>query len=205
MRVISVDLPETIIRPLDTWLSRALELSRANRPPCTGGKYRDRGEWVTGEAARAGIDWAKHVGFPVDSWDHDFTTKGHTALNLALDNALQREIGYKHPALKVVYPPGGYIGWHDNRNAAGCNVVFTWSDEPATGYWRHVEPATGEIVTIPDVPGWHLKMGLYGRTGRPGDERLQHCAWAGQSWRATVGFIVKSGAMWDDIVEELSG
>ena len=199
MKVISTDLPDRLLRPLEAWRVEAMQ--KLPRP--RGGRFRERGgaDYATGQELLRSMDWDKHSGFPGDSYDHDFT-RLQTPHNHRLDDAVQAEIGYRTCALKVVYPPDGYFGWHDNRNASGLNVLFCWSDDAALGFWRHVEPATGKIITIRDVPGWSMKMGMYGREK---GNRLKHCAAANGSVRCTLGYIVQSGAMWDDILDEYGG
>ena len=99
---------------------------------------------------------------PAHGVSHDFL-RANGKRNVALDLALLREIGALRPALKFIYAPDHYFGWHDNRNSPGWQLVFCWSDDAAKGYWRHVEPETGKIVTIRDTPGWSLKLACYGR------------------------------------------
>ena len=198
MKTVTTNLPQPILDAVEKWRLEAM--NRLPKP--RGGKLLEKGggKYATSEEYRNSIDWEKHVGFPEDSYDHDFTriTSKH---NAELDDAMQANVGFYRPALKVVYPTDGYFGWHDNRNAHGLNILFCWSDEDANGYWRHVEPDTGKTVTIKDTPGWSCKMGLYGKEE---NVRLKHCASANGSVRCTLGYIVKSEAMWEDIIDELS-
>ena len=202
MKVIATSLPAAVESALETWrLEAEKRIAEGMKPH--GGRFVDKGgaDYATGETLLAEIDWAKHDGYPPDSLDYDFT-RLPTDHNWALDGVIQREIGYKRPALKVVYGPDHYFAWHDNRNASGLNLIFTWSDAEARGFFRHVDAATGEIVTIPDVPGWSCKMGEYG--AKEGS-RLKHCAAANGSRRCTIGYIVGHRGIWDDIIEELAG
>ena len=41
---------------------------------------------------------------------------------------LQHALFTKFNALTVLYPPDGFISWHNNCNAAAYNLVFTWSE-----------------------------------------------------------------------------
>ena len=94
--------------------------------------------------------------------------------------------GARHRALTAIYPPGGFISWHNNANASGFNVLFTWSQE-GDGQWEHIDPVTGEHVIIPDVKGWQCKFGYYGHYGEP-DKVLYHAART-NCLRATVAFV----------------
>ena len=105
---------------------------------------------------------------------------------LEIDKRIQSFIGTRNNALFTVYPPGGYISWHNNANAPGFNILFTWS-ETGEGYWKHIDPVTKELVTIPDVQGWQCKAGYYGHYGEE-DKVLYHCASA-DCWRMTIAFI----------------
>lgn len=94
--------------------------------------------------------------------------------------------GARNRALTAIYPPGGFIGWHNNANASGYNVLFTWSLE-GDGQWEHIDPTTGEHVIIPDVKGWQCKFGYYGSYREP-DKILYHSART-NCLRATVAFV----------------
>jgi len=105
---------------------------------------------------------------------------------LEIDKRIQSFIGTRNNALFMVYPPGGFIGWHNNANASGFNVLLTWS-ETGEGYWQHIDPDTKELITIPDVKGWQCKAGYYGRYDEA-NKVLYHCA-ATDCWRMTIAFV----------------
>lgn len=94
--------------------------------------------------------------------------------------------GAHNRALTAIYPPGGFISWHNNANAWGYNVLFTWSQE-GDGQWEHIEPTTGEHIIIPDVKGWQCKFGYYGSYSEP-DKLLYHAART-NCLRTTVAFM----------------
>lgn len=104
-----------------------------------------------------------------------------------LNNELQSFLGVRNNALFMIYPPGGFISWHNNQNASGYNVILTWSEE-GDGYWQHVDPVTKELVTIPDVKGWQCKSGYYGSYEDGMDKVVYHAA-ATNCWRMTVAFV----------------
>ena len=80
---------------------------------------------------------------------------------IQLDNNLISWSGSRNNAVKMVYPKGGYMGWHHNANASGFNILLSWS-EKGMGFFRYQNPVTKEIVTMHDVPGWTCKVGYYG-------------------------------------------
>ena len=113
-------------------------------------------------------------------------------------------LGAHRKALSMVYPSGGYIGWHNNANAPGYNIIFTWSSE-GDGHWEHIDPKTKEHVVIPDVKGWQCKYGYYGTYDEP-DKLLYHAAKT-NCLRATVAFVFNSDEtakrMAEHVVEEI--
>jgi hypothetical protein len=155
---------------------------------------------------------------------HKFSPEERKNLDLYIeksrwvDENIGHAIGFRDSALKMFYPEDGYIAWHTNWNAAGYNCLFTWSD--GSGYWRHINPEGSNSprpnlgqnieewsqdnpnwVHIQDEPGWHCKIGYYGKKDE--HERIVwHSAYGGP--RITLGFIVYDKNIWDDIVEELT-
>lgn len=112
--------------------------------------------------------------------------------------------GAQSRALTAIYPPGGFISWHNNANAWGYNVLFTWSQE-GDGQWEHIEPTTGEHIIIPDVKGWQCKFGYYGHYGEP-DKVLYHAART-NCLRTTVAFVFngdeRGKSMAEMLIEEI--
>lgn len=104
-----------------------------------------------------------------------------------LNEELQGIIAAKWNALCTIYPPGGFISWHNNANAHAYNIVFTWS-ETGDSFWEHLDPKTGEIVRIQDEPGvWTCKAGYFGHYGEP-ENVLYHKAET-NCWRMTVSYM----------------
>ena len=195
-RTISADiLPPKCLDAVEAW--RTASMARLPRPHARGLETGDA-KHATSEKHLAEIDWERCGDKPAHGVSHNFL-RANGKRNVALDNVLLREIGALRPALKAIYAPDHYFGWHDNRNSHGWQLLFCWSDAAAKGYWRHVEPETGKIVTISDTPGWSLKLAYYGRDE---GERLKHCAAANGSWRCTLAYVVESKGMWEDIVDE---
>ena len=124
--------------------------------------------------------------------------------NERINNDIVNYLGAHRRALSMVYPPGGFIGWHNNANASGYNVIFTWSSE-GEGEWQHIDPVTKEHVRIPDVKGWQCKYGYYGSYNEM--NRVLYHAASTNCLRATIGFVFdanESGkSMAEMVIEEI--
>ena len=126
-----------------------------------------------------------------------------------LDDELCHLLGAKVCALKMFYPPGGYIQWHTNWDSPGYNAIFTFS-EKGEGYWRHVEPAGAtevspqleKLVHIDDPPGWHCKAGYFGKKQEP-DRVVWHSAYTREP-RLTLSYLIYEKSLWENLVEELA-
>ena len=112
----------------------------------------------------------------------NFLTKIQTTFNL------------KRNALFSVYPPGGYISWHNNANASAFNFIFTWSDT-GDGYWKHWDNEKKEMVVIPDVKGWQCKAGYFGAYEDPAEKLVYHTARTNDSLRMTIAFVLDRSEM----------
>lgn len=105
-------------------------------------------------------------------------------------------------ALAAYYPPGGYIGWHNNWNCPGYNILMTWSatGEGAFEYWDHESQS---IVTMPDKAGeWTAKVGYYGGWEEPEEKHFWHCAYT-ECERLTFSYVIPDRDMWLDMIEDL--
>lgn len=154
----------------------------------------------------------KHDGYPKSSksWNFckgmpehfkDYKEKDYDRIE-KFKTDLVAELGARHNALYAIYPPGGYISWHNNQNAPGYNVLLTWS-ETGDGYWQHMDPKTKEVITIKDQKGWQCKYGYYGSYAEP-DNVLYHCA-ATNCWRMTIAFVFnkdETGRMMSEMMVE---
>lgn len=116
----------------------------------------------------------------------------------SLDEEIRIELGLKHSALSQLYPPGGYIGWHNNANAAAHNLIFTWS-ETGDGWFKYIEPKTNELITIQDEKGWNLKAGYFGAYGS-GDV-VYHAART-NCYRMTLSYVMAHDEnYWQDCID----
>lgn len=114
-----------------------------------------------------------------------------------------RELGCQQNALFCYYPEDGYIGWHDNHDCPGHTILFNWS-ETGSGFYRYRDVQTGEIVTIPDKPGWSCKTGTYGKFDERGVtyHRQYHCARSnGPRW--SIAFFIRNLDMVEMIRDEI--
>ena len=158
----------------------------------TSDKYRD-------EVVNAGMS---HNGFPEAMRGYSFSGERIRYINenqpteisnraAEICTKIQTHFCLKGNALFTVYPPGGFISWHNNANASAYNFIFTWS-ENGNGLWKHIE--NGETITIPDVPGWQCKAGFFGAYEDSPDKLCYHMART-DCWRMTISFILDRSDM----------
>lgn len=120
---------------------------------------------------------------------------------LRLNSSLTEELGVNHSALSTLYPPEGFIGWHNNANASAFNLIFTWS-ESGDGWVKYVDPKTQKVVTIPDDQGWNLKAGHFGAYGS-GDV-VYHAART-NCYRMTLSYVLgHDESYWQDCVDYIT-
>jgi len=106
----------------------------------------------------------------------------------------------KNNALTQLYPPGGFISWHNNANAPGYNFIFTWS-ETGEGSFSYVDGKTGDEVVLQDKPGWQCKAGYFGHYGDSWDKLCYHSAKT-DCWRLTVAYQIDMTDMALDIQKD---
>lgn len=107
----------------------------------------------------------------------------------ALNEEIMHFMGCRNNALSAIYPPGGFIAWHNNANACAWNFIFTYS-ETGEGSFDYLDLRTGERVVMQDQPGWQLKAGYFGHYGEP-DQVFYHTALT-DCWRQTISFCFDS-------------
>ena len=95
---------------------------------------------------------------------------------------------FKSNALFSVYPPGGFIGWHNNANASAYNIIFTWS-ESGKGHISFLDSEKKQIVKIPDKPGWQCKVGYFASYKEDPKKLMYHSA-RNDDWRMTIAFTL---------------
>jgi hypothetical protein len=122
-----------------------------------------------------------------------------------LDSEMKTELGLETSALSTLYPPNGFIGWHNNANASAFNLIFTWS-ENGDGWFKYVDPntlsTTREVITVPDKKGWQLKAGHFGAYGS-GDV-VYHAART-NCYRMTLSYVLGHNEdYWQDCVDYIT-
>jgi hypothetical protein len=111
-------------------------------------------------------------------------------------------LGAKHDALFTRYFKNGYIGWHNNQNAYGHNLILSYSPS-GSGYFEYMVHGTKDRYRIDDLAGvWTAKAGYFG--GLHEKERLcWHKAETGDDIRITVSFIVPDHTLWKFMCEDI--
>jgi len=193
---------------LDSWLSVLLKVDRSIFPYERGMKD---GIPKTCQYACSN-EYLKHMqgknvdGFPETTFGIDlmkYTTPYESVKKslIKLDTELLDWSGSRNNAVKMLYPPGGFMGWHHNANAPGYNILLSWSDK-GTGFFRYQDPISKEVITMNDSPGWTCKVGYYGPWHEP-DKIYWHCASATHEERLTLGYIIPHEGMWDNMCEDI--
>jgi len=122
---------------------------------------------------------------------------------IEINEKLQVLLSTKHNALCAIYPPEGFISWHNNANASAYNLIFTWS-ENGNGYWKHIDPYTGKDVVVQDIPGWQCKAFYFGAYEDKPEDIVYHMA-STDCWRMTVSYMFDRHhkQFWEDVIEEI--
>ena len=148
----------------------------------------------------------RHEGFPEVSYSYDLQRGGLPGEFKEKHDALQEELlmflGARNQAVHVYYPKEGFMGWHNNWNAHGYNILLSYTKNGG-GFFKYRDPATHDVVEMLDTPGWSAKVGYYGR-GREPDKVYYHCAGTYEP-RLTLGFVVPNLDIWRSMIEDISG
>jgi hypothetical protein len=193
---------------LNDWLEVLLKADRSTYPyqESTGKGGLVTSEYACGDEYLQLMQGKKVDGFPEKTHGVDLMryqppqTSLREAL-LKLDQSLMTWSGSRNNAVKMLYPKGGYMGWHHNANAPGYNILLSWSKE-GKGFFRYQDPITKEIVTMYDTPGWTCKVGYYGAWHEP-SKIYWHCASAEHEERVTLGYIIPHEGMWQDMCDDI--
>mgnify|MGYP001171631417 CR=1 FL=1 len=165
----------------------------------------DEDDYYTEEEYFKTIDQEKHVGFPEKKYGVDVAMPDTTKLNLRerirqIDSDFNNVLSAKCCAVKMYYPKGGYMGWHNNHNASGYNILFSHTKN-GKGYFRYKDPITLQTITMHDTPGWTAKVGYYGMLSEK-NKIYWHCARAYED-RLTLGFVVPNKDFWEMMIEDI--
>jgi hypothetical protein len=147
-----------------------------------------------------------HDGYPdsARSWplkpEHYFgdDVVGYNRDYYDLESRMRILLGIHQCALSHLYPPKGYISWHNNANAPAYNLIFTWS-ETGDGWFKYMDKY-GREFTIKDKKGWSLKAGYFGTYD---EGRVCYHAAHTECWRMTQSYIVTRHERdyWKDCIE----
>lgn len=119
----------------------------------------------------------------------------------ALNSSLMEELGVQHSALSTLYPPEGFIGWHNNADASAYNVIFTWS-EKGDGWFKYVDPKTEQVITVHDEQGWNCKAGYFG--DYDSGNVVYHAART-ECYRMTLSYVLGHDEdYWKDCIETIT-
>lgn len=182
---------------------------------------KDKIDHYTGEEYRKKIMdmGTKHDGFPEIIYSHSFsfnnvhlTEKGYENAKLITDKCAETfesimfNFCLRRNALFSVYPPGGFISWHNNANAAAYNFIFTWS-ETGDGWFKYWDWKTNKVIKMPDVPGWQCKAGYFGAYRDPKESWCYHAART-NCLRMTIAFTLDRSevglGLQNEIIDDLS-
>lgn len=165
----------------------------------------DQKEYYTSTEYLNSIDKEKHIGYPEITYGIDLMMIESTPASfrdhiMKMDKELNAYFGSKFCAVKMYYPKNGYMGWHNNHNCPGYNILLSYN-KSGKGFFRYQDPITREIVTMFDKPGWFAKVGYYGHLKEP-DKVYWHCARTYDD-RLTLGFVIPDENMWNMMIEDL--
>lgn len=165
----------------------------------------DENEYCTSEEYLAEVNNENHEGFPEKVYGIDLALlydipDEHRNKLRELDNNLNSLFASKFNAVKMYYPENGFMGWHNNWNCPGYNILLSYTKE-GDGFFRYQNPETKEIVTIDDTPGWSVKAGYYGEKSEP-DKVYWHCARAYEE-RLTLGYVIPDEYFWQMTLEDI--
>lgn len=123
------------------------------------------------------------------------------------NSELQNVTMTRNNALAVLYPPGGFISWHNNHNAPGYNLIFTYA-ETDTGFFEYYDSSTKQIVKLYDTPGeWTCKAGYFASMREPIEKKVYHSASSPDDDRMTISYVFSQGEManglHDETIEEI--
>ena len=156
---------------------------------------------------KAALSTPIKYGFPRKCWglemaqersrieDKELLTRATKTNDLLMDF-----FGARNNALQMYYPAGGYIGWHNNCNAAGYNIILSCNPE-ADGYFDHYDHVNDKLNRYQDRPGWNCKVGYFGSDKEP-DKVFWHCA-ATNTPRLTFSYVIYDENLWQDMVDDI--
>lgn len=114
-----------------------------------------------------------HAGFPVEYYSIpvqklETEDDAYTEVRNFAKYRFPAETGANSNAVFLYYPPGGFVGWHNNQNNSGYQFIFSWS-EKGDGYFQYYDKKKKEIVKLPDKSGWQARYYHFG------EDEADHC------------------------------
>lgn len=202
MKVVEENLSEDLQTLLDQFANWFFEQDRSQ---IVLKNEVDEDEYYTSEEYHDSIDWDTHIGWPAPeaSYGNDLagaltTPESWRPTILKFNRDLNNLLCTKFNAVMMYYPPGGFMGWHDNRNVPGYNILLSYTKN-GNGWFKFKE--NGETVTLHDKPGWNVKVGYYGGEDEE-ENQVRHCARSYEE-RLTFGFVIPDKFMWDMMLEDI--
>ena len=135
--------------------------------------------------------------------ENEFVDVDLTARMNSYARRITTNIGAERNALFMIYPPGGYIGWHHNGNAPGYNVLFTYN-ETDQGWFKYRDATSGKVITIQDTVGWSCKAGYYTPLNDGDSDSLFWHAAHNDTWRRTLAFVTPDKEMWLEMIDQIA-
>lgn len=113
-----------------------------------------------------------------------------------------KHLGTPVSALTMLYPDNGFIGWHHNGNAPGYNILITHSQD-GNGQFRYYDRKSNNVVDMPDVVGWSVKVGYYPNEKTEIDRVYWHSAETKKA-RISLAWVINHRPMWENMIEEIT-
>jgi len=96
--------------------------------------------------------------------------------------------------ISVLYPSGGFIGWHTNANQNLFNAICTFS-ETGSGVFKYIN--NDIILEVKDIKGWSVKESAWF------DESIPHMAHTDCN-RITIAFASKNKKDIDAFINKIT-
>lgn len=108
-------------------------------------------------------------------------------------NAIENTVGKKVSLIRgtLLYPPGGYMGWHTNSDMIGTRLYLAYSNINKGSYFKYIDMGSGEkqIITSWDKKGWNIRM--FEVTSDP-KQLYWHCIESITAHRVSFGFMLST-------------
>lgn len=209
---ISTELLEILTEFSDFFYSRDfshLEQYISKNPALKDIAVREMYDEATGmEYLNKALQDPKAYGYPRHSWGLEFNLDSVyfqddeiKAKAKETNNKLMNFFGARNNALQMFYPAGGYIGWHNNANAPGYNIILSCSPV-GDGEFEHWDHINNKLNVFKDQPGWNCKVGYFGSFNEP-EKIYWHCART-RTPRLTFSYVIYDKNLWESMVDDIN-